>query len=72
VQAKEVGNVELKIIFTQNLGDGVRPIVVWMKILMGSYKEFILEVKPKCISHLKLVWHPMLIMALFVLGIKLL
>jgi hypothetical protein len=72
VQAKEGGNVELKIIFTHNLGDGVRSITEWMKLPMGSCKEFFLQVQPNFISHLKLVWHPMLIMALLVLGIGLL
>ena len=32
VQAKEGGNVELKIIFTHNLGDGVRFISEWKKL----------------------------------------
>jgi hypothetical protein len=71
VQAKEGGNVELKIIVTHNLGDGVRSI--WSgKILMGSCKAFFLQMQPNFISHLKLVWHPVLIMALLVLGIGLL
>jgi hypothetical protein len=43
-----------------------------MKLLMGSCKVFFLQVQPNFISHLKLVWHPMLIMALLVLGIELL
>jgi hypothetical protein len=72
VQAKEGGNVELKIIVTHNLGDGIRSIVEWMKLLMGSCKVFFLQVQPNFISHLKLVWHPVLIMALLVLGIGLL
>jgi hypothetical protein len=72
VQAKEGGNVELKIIVTHNLGDGIRSIAEWMKLLMGSCKAFFLQVQPNFISHLKLVWHPMLIMALLVLGIGLL
>jgi hypothetical protein len=72
VQAKEGGNVELKIIVTHNLGDGVRSIAEWMKLLMGSCKAFFLQVQPNFISHLKLVWHPVLIMALLVLGIGLL
>jgi hypothetical protein len=71
VQAKEGGNVELKMIFTHNLGDGIRSIAEWKKILMGSFKEFFLQVQPNFISHLKLVWHSMLIMALLVLGIGL-
>jgi hypothetical protein len=72
VQAKEGGNVELKIIVTHNLGDGIRSIAEWMKLPMGSCKVFFLQVQPNFISHLKLVWHPVLIMALLVLGIGLL
>jgi hypothetical protein len=72
VQAKEGGNVELKIIVTRNLGDGVRSITEWTKLPMGSCKVFFLQVQPNFISHLKLVWHPMLIMVLLVLGIGLL
>jgi hypothetical protein len=69
VKAMEGGNVELKIIVTHNLGDCVRYITEWMKLLMGSYKAFFLQVQPNFISHLKLVWHPVLIMALLLLGI---
>jgi hypothetical protein len=72
VQAKEEGNVELKRIVTHSLGDGVRSIAEWMKLLMGSCKAFFLQVQPNFISHLKLVWHPVLIMVLLVLGIGLL
>jgi hypothetical protein len=32
---KERGNVELKRIVTHNLGDGVRSIKEWEKLLMG-------------------------------------
>jgi hypothetical protein len=31
---------------------------------MGSYEVFFLQMQPYLISHLKLVWYPMLIMAL--------
>jgi hypothetical protein len=72
VQSKEGGNVELKIIITDNLGDGVKSIVEWMKLLMGSCKELFMQVKPKFISHLKILWNPVLIMALLVLGIGIL
>ena len=60
---------ELKIIVTHELGDGVRSIVKWKKLLMGLRKAFFLQVQPNFILHLKLVWHPMLIMVLLVLGI---
>jgi hypothetical protein len=72
VQAKEGGNVELKRIVTHNLGDGIRSIAKWAKLVMGSCKMFFLQVQPNFIYHLKLVWHLMLIMALLVLGIRLL
>jgi hypothetical protein len=72
VQAKEGGNVELKNIVTHNLGDCIRSIAEWMKLLMGPYKVLFLQVQPNFISHLKLVWHLVLIMALLVLGIGLL
>jgi hypothetical protein len=68
VLSKEGGNVELKITVTHNLGDGVSSIVEWKELLMGSCKTLFLQVQPNFISHLKLVWHPVLIMALLVLG----
>ena len=72
MQTKEGGNVELQIIVTHNLGDGVRPIKEWVRISMGHCKVFFLQMKPNFVAHLKLMWHPMLIMALLVLGIRLL
>jgi hypothetical protein len=72
VQAKERRNVELKSIIPHNLGNNVRPITEWLKLPMGSCKAFFLQVKLKFVAHLKLMWHPMLIMALFVLVIGLL
>jgi hypothetical protein len=72
VQAKEGGTVELKNIVTHNLGDGVTSIVEWMKLLMGSCKDLFLQMQPKFISHQKLVWNPVLIMVMHVLGIGLL
>jgi hypothetical protein len=72
VKAKEGGNVELKIIFTHSLGDGLRSIMEWNKLLMRLCNPFFLQVQPNFVSHMKLVWHPMLIMVLLVLGIGLL
>jgi hypothetical protein len=72
VQAKERGNVELKIIVTHSLGDGVQPIMEWVKIPMGICKEFFLQVQPNFVAHLKLMCHLMLIMELLVIGIRLL
>jgi hypothetical protein len=39
---------------------------------MGPCKEFFLQVQPNFVSHLKLLWHLVLIMALIVPGIRLL
>jgi hypothetical protein len=72
VQAKELGNVELKIIVTHNIDDGIRSIAEWTTHSMGSCKALFLQVKPNFTSHLKLVWHPVLIMELLVLCIGLL
>jgi hypothetical protein len=36
---------------------------------MASCKEFFLQVQPNFVAHLKLMWHPMLIMAFLVLVI---
>jgi hypothetical protein len=66
------GQVELKRIVTHNLGNGVRPIIEWKNLLMRPCKAFFLQVQPNFVSHPKLVWHPMLFMALLVLGIGLL
>ena len=49
MHAKERRNVELKGSFTHNLGDGVRSIVEWTKILMGPCKAFFLQVQPNFI-----------------------
>jgi glycyl-tRNA synthetase beta subunit len=70
VQAKEIKNVELKIIITDILVDGVCSITEWFKLLMGSCKAFFLQVQPNFITHLKLMWHLVLIMALFYLSLE--
>jgi hypothetical protein len=72
VQVKEGENVELKTIITHSLGDGVRYIMEWKKLPMRPCKEFFLQVQPNFVSHLKLVWHPVLIMTSLVLGIGIL
>jgi hypothetical protein len=72
VQAKERRNVELKIIIPHSLGDSLWPIMKGEKLLMGSCKAFFLQVQPNFVAHLKLMWHLMLMMALFVLVIVLL
>jgi hypothetical protein len=70
MQTKEGENVELKRIVTHSLGDGVRPITEWEKLLMGPCKAFFLQMQPNFVEHLKLMWHLMLIMALLVLSIR--
>jgi hypothetical protein len=72
VQAKERRNVELKIIMPHGLGDSVWTITEWVKLSMGSCKSFFLQLQPNFVAHLELMWHPMLIMVLFVLVIGLL
>jgi hypothetical protein len=47
----------------------LHPLLLSSLDLMGSCKAFFLQVKPNFFSHLKLMWHPMLIMTLFVLVI---
>ncbi len=69
VQAKEWGNVELKCIVAHNLGNGVRTTLEWSEFPIGSGKVFLLQMQPDFVTHLKLVWHPMLIMLLLVHGI---
>jgi hypothetical protein len=72
MKTKEEGNVELKRILTHSLGDGVQPITEWDKLPMGPFKAFFLQMQPNFVSHLKLMWHLMLVMVLFVLGIRIL
>ena len=72
MQAKEEWSVELKRITTHGLGDSVCSITEWAKLPMGSCKAFFLQVQPNFVANLKLMRHPMLIMALFVLVIGLL
>jgi hypothetical protein len=69
VQSKEGWSVELKIIATHSLGDSVRTIENWEEFLMGSCKTLFLQMYLDLVSNLKLVWHPVLIMALLVLSI---
>jgi hypothetical protein len=69
VQTKEWWNVELKGIFPYSLGEGVRPILEWMKLVVGSSEALLLQMQPHFVAHLEVVWHPMLIMSLLVLSI---
>jgi hypothetical protein len=72
VKFKEGGKVDLKIIVTHSLGDGLRSIIEWKKLPMIPCKAFFLQVQPNFVSHMKLMWHLVLIMALIVLVIGLL
>ena len=69
VQAKEWWNYLAQRIIAHNLGNGVRTILEWFEFLMDSCKAFFLQMKPDLFAHLKLMWHPMLIMYLLLLGI---
>jgi hypothetical protein len=44
MQTKEGWSVELKIIATYNLGDSVRPITEWTKLLMGPGETLLLKI----------------------------
>jgi hypothetical protein len=69
VQTKEWWNVELKGIFPYSLREGVWPISKRTKLALGSSKAFLLQMQPHFVTHLEVVWHPMLIMSLLVLSI---
>jgi hypothetical protein len=69
MQTKEGWSGELKRISTHNLGNSVRPITKWVKLLMGPGETLFLKMYPNFVANLKLVWYPMLIMALLVLSI---
>ena len=69
MQTKEWWNVELKGIFPYSLGEGVRPISKRTKLAMGSSEALLLQMQPHFVTHLEVVWHPMLIMSLLVLSI---
>jgi len=62
--------LKLKIIVAHSLGDGVKSIEKWLYLLMASCKALFLQMQPNLVSHLKLVWNLVLIMALLVLGIR--
>ena len=69
MQTKEWWNAELKGIFPYNLGEGVRPISEWTKLAVGSNEALLLQMQPHFVTHLEVVWHPVLIMSLLVLSI---
>jgi len=56
VQAKEWRNVVLQSIVSHSLGNVVRTMSEWSKLLMGSCKAFFLQMQPDFVAHLKLVW----------------
>ena len=41
----------------------------WVNVPIGSCDTLFLQMQPNLVTHLEFVWNPMLIMALFVLGI---
>ena len=41
-----------------SLGDGVRPISEWSKLLMDCNTALFLQMQPNFVTHLKLMWHP--------------
>jgi hypothetical protein len=51
---------------THSLGDSVRPITKWTKILMGLGEMLLMQMYPYFFANLKMVWYPVLIMALLV------
>ena len=69
VQTKEWWNAKLKDIFPYSFGEGVRPISERTKLAVGSNKALLLQMQPQFVTHLEVVWHPMLIMSLLVLSI---
>ena len=69
MKTKEWWDAELKGIFPYSLGEGVQPISKWMKLAVGSSEALLLQMQPHFVTHLEVVWHPMLIMSLLVLSI---
>ena len=56
-------------IITDFLSDGVQPRSKWAQLATGSCGPLFLQMQPNLITHMKLVWHSMLVMLLLVLGI---
>jgi hypothetical protein len=69
MKSKERGSTQFKINLTHSIGDGIRPILEWDELSMGSYEVVFLQMQPCLISHLKHLWYLMLIMVLFVLSV---
>jgi hypothetical protein len=69
MQTKEWWNAELKGIFPYSLGECVQPILKRTKLAVGSSEVLLLQMQPHFVTHLEVVWHPMLIMSLLVLSI---
>jgi hypothetical protein len=69
MHTKEGWSVELKIIATHNLGDSIRPITKWVKLLMEIDETLLLQMQPDFVANLKWVWYLVLIMELLVLSI---
>jgi len=69
MQTKEKWDVELEGITPHSLGDGVWPILEWVKLTLGSNEALLMHMYSNFVTHLELVRHSMLIMAFLVLSI---
>jgi hypothetical protein len=69
VKSKEKRNIELKIIPTHTLGDGIRHVSEWEQLLMGSCEVLFLQMKPNLVSNQNFLLYQMLIVVLPILGI---
>ena len=70
MQTKEWWNTKLEIIVPYSLGDGVWPVSERAKLAVRSSEALLLQMQPYFVTHLEVVWHPVLIMALLVLRIS--
>jgi len=69
MQTKDWWNTELEGIVPYYLGDNVWPISERAKLADWPSEALVLQMQPNFVTHLELVWHPMLIMLLLVLSI---
>ena len=69
MQTKKWWNIELEFIVPYNLGDRLWPVSERAKLSVRSSEALLLQMQPYFVAHLEVVWHPVLIMVLLVLGI---
>ena len=69
MQTKEWWNTKLKSTIPYGLGDGVWPVSERAKLAVRSSEALFLQMQPYFVTHLEVVWHPVLIMSLLVLSI---